>query len=74
MCKEKPEFVTRMEEESKQLNERLEKLNAFIAKENKGCISDEEYELLRCQANAMSNYKYFLNERIKYYHTIFQCK
>ena len=55
MCKEKPEFVTRMEEEAKQLNERLEKLNAFIAKEDKGCISDEEYELLRCQANAMSN-------------------
>jgi len=72
MCKEKPKFLGRMEEELKQLDERIAKIKTFIAKEDKGCISDEECELLEQQTSAMSNYRYFLNERVKFYQMLFK--
>lgn len=72
MCKEKPEFLARMEEELKQLNEKIVKIKNFIAKDDKGCISDEECELLEQQVSAMSNYRYFLNERVKFYQMLFK--
>jgi hypothetical protein len=68
----KPDFLIRMEDELSQLNERLTKLNAFITKKDKVCISDEECELLQQQSNAMSIYKYFLNERVKFYQMLFK--
>jgi len=73
MCKGKPEFVTRMENELEELNTKIVKARAFLGKEDKGVISDEEIALLQTQVEAMDVYSDCLTKRLKYYHTIYKC-
>ena len=59
-------YVERMIEESRQLDERIEKLGLFINSNTKFQALDEKNkQLLREQYKAMTAYANILNERIK---------
>lgn len=57
-------FRTRLEEEKAQLNDRIEKLEAFQNSENFSKIDPVQMTLLNCQAHAMRTYSQILLERI----------
>jgi len=58
------DFKSRLLEEKAQLNERLEKLQAFQNSDGFQSISPIQQTLLNVQANAMATYSQVLLERI----------
>jgi len=58
------DFKTRLVEEKAQLDERLEKLQAFQNSDGFQSISAVQQTLLNVQANAMATYSQILLERI----------
>ena len=58
------EFKTRLIEEQRQLEEKLNKLNAFNAGEKAGSIDPAQKALLVIQAGAMYTYNEVLKARI----------
>lgn len=58
------DFRTRLEEEKAQLNERIEKLEAFQNSEEFQNIDPVQMTLLNCQVHAMRTYSQILLERI----------
>lgn len=60
-------FVERMIDEKKVVDERLEKLEAFLMTDTYNGLSQKERKLLKEQAEAMTNYSRILGERIAIY-------
>lgn len=58
------DFKTRLLEEKQQLDERREKLEAFIKSDPFQTIDGVQQSLLNIQANAMLTYSQVLTERI----------
>ena len=58
------DFKTRLQAEQSELQEKLEKLNSFIATENFNKIDDVQQALLKTQAHAMITYLTCLDERL----------
>ena len=59
------EYQKRMLDEAKELSERIEKLNRFIALDERfKKLPTREQVLMRQQLNAMQLYRYFLEQRI----------
>lgn len=58
------DFKTRLEEEKLQLNEKIEKLEAFIQSEDFQKIDPVQMTLLNCQVQAMKTYSQILLERL----------
>lgn len=59
------DFKTRLDTEKKELEERLNKLDAFLISEKVKDIDDAQKSLLRVQATAMNTYLQCLEERIE---------
>lgn len=59
------DFKTRLVEEQAQLEEKLNKLDAFLVSENVNKVADTQQALLRVQATAMNTYLQCLKERIE---------
>lgn len=59
------DFKTRLVEEQAQLEEKLDKLDAFLVSENVNKVADTQQALLRVQATAMNTYLQCLKERIE---------
>lgn len=59
------EFKTRLIEEKAQLEEKLDKLDAFLVSEKVKEIDDVQKALLQVQATAMNTYLQCLKERIE---------
>ena len=59
------DFKTRLVEEQAQLEEKLDKLDAFLMSENSSKIEDVQKALLQVQATAMNTYLQCLKERIE---------
>lgn len=60
------DFKTRLVEEQAQLEEKLNKLNAFNESENINSIDPFQKELLIIQAGAMYTYNECLKSRLKF--------
>jgi len=58
-------FKTRLIDEQKQLEEKLDKLDAFLISEKINEIDDIQKALLQVQAVAMNTYNQCLKERIE---------
>ena len=58
-------FKTRLETERTQLEEKINKLDAFIVSEGFKAIDDVQKALLQVQATAMNTYLQCLKERIE---------
>ncbi len=58
------DFKTRLQAEQSELQEKLKKLNSFIATENFNKIDDVQQVLLKTQTNAMTTYLTCLDERL----------
>ena len=58
------DFRQRLKEERAQLDERLDKLNDFLAWDKSNSIDDVQRALLKVQASAMATYSQCLKERI----------
>lgn len=67
MNKDHPEFVKRIIDEKKDLDDRLVKLNKFLGSIKIGIVSvsDTQQDLLKDQMFHMSNYSETLDRRIK---------
>lgn len=63
--KKEKNHLDRMQKESKKLNKKLVKLEAFIRKGKPADISDDEWELMKQQAEYMALYRNKLESRIK---------
>jgi len=59
------DFKTRLIEEKAQLEEKLDKLDAFLVSEKVKEIDDVQKALLQVQATAMNTYLQCLKERIE---------
>ena len=59
------DFKTRLIEEKEQLEEKLNKLDAFIVSENFNKVDDVQKALLQVQATSMNTYLQCLKERIE---------
>ena len=59
------DFKERLQEEKAQLEERLNKLDAFLESEKVKEIDDVQKALLQVQATAMNTYLQCLKERIE---------
>lgn len=59
------DFKTRLETEKVELEEKLDKLDAFLVSENVNKVADTQQALLRVQATAMNTYLQCLKERIE---------
>ena len=59
------DFKTRLETEKVELEEKLDKLDAFLVSENVNKVADTQQALLRVQAAAMNTYLQCLKERIE---------
>lgn len=59
------DFKTRLIEEKNQLEEKLDKLDAFLASDKVDGIADVQKALLFVQATAMNTYLRCLEERIE---------
>ena len=59
------DFKTRLVEEQAQLEEKLDRLDAFLVSENVTKVADTQQALLRVQATAMNTYLQCLKERIE---------
>lgn len=58
-------FKERLIDEQAQLEEKLNKLNAFLMSDKVEAIDDVQKELLQVQAIAMNTYNQCLKERLK---------
>lgn len=58
------DFITRLETESNELVEKMEKLSAFIASDNFDKIDSSQKSLLKIQWQAMQTYNLCLAERL----------
>lgn len=61
----KKNHLDRMQKEAKKLNKKLVKLEVFIRKGKPADISDDEWELMKQQAEHMALYRNKLESRIK---------
>ena len=61
-------FKTRLVDEYNQLEEKLNKLDAFLISDKVDCIEDVQKALLHVQATAMNTYLQCLRERIERLH------
>ena len=59
------DFKTRLETEKVELEEKLDKLDAFLVSEKVKDIDDVQETLLKVQATAMNTYLQCLKERIE---------
>ena len=59
------DFKTRLVEEQAQLEEKLNKLDAFLMSEKVNSVDDVQKALLQVQATAMNTYLQCLKERIE---------
>ena len=59
------DFKTRLVEEQAQLEEKLNKLDAFLMSEKVKDVDDVQKALLQVQATAMNTYSQCLKERIE---------
>ena len=59
------DFKTRLVEEQAQLEEKLNKLDAFLMSEKVKDVDDVQKALLQAQATAMNTYLQCLKERIE---------
>ena len=59
------DFKTRLVEEKAQLEEKLDKLDAFLVSEKVKAVDDVQKALLQVQATAMNTYLQCLKERIE---------
>ena len=59
------DFKERLQEEKAQLEERLNKLDAFLQSEKVKEIDDVQKALLKVQATAMNTYLQCLSERLE---------
>ena len=59
------DFKTRLETEKVELEEKLDKLNAFLVSEKVNSVDDVQQALLQVQATAMNTYLQCLKERIE---------
>lgn len=59
------DFITRLQEEKAQLEERLDKLDSFLLSEKVEGIDDVQRALLQVQATAMNTYLQCLKERLQ---------
>ena len=59
------DFKTRLVEEQAQLEEKLNKLDAFLMSEKVNSVDDVQKALLQVQATAMNAYLQCLKERIE---------
>lgn len=59
------DFKTRLETEKSELEEKLNKLDAFLMSEKVNSVDDVQKALLRVQATAMNTYLQCLKERIE---------
>lgn len=65
-----PEFITRMEAELKELEERISKLSKFIDSDTfKYYISCEKQDLMNEQLGVMIHYQRLLKQRLEIEHT-----
>lgn len=58
-------FVQRIIDEKEQLDERLEKLERFLASEKVETLDSEMRRLMTHQAEIMGNYSYILDKRLE---------
>ena len=59
------DFKTRLETEKSELEEKLNKLDAFLMSEKVNGVDDVQKALLQVQATAMNTYLQCLKERIE---------
>lgn len=59
------DFKIRLETEKVELEEKLDKLDAFLVSEKLNSVDDVQKVLLKVQATAMSTYLQCLKERIE---------
>lgn len=59
------DFKTRLVDEQKQLEEKLDKLDEFLMSDKVNDIDDVQKALLHVQATAMNTYNQCLKERIE---------
>ena len=59
------DFKTRLEAEKVELEEKLDKLDAFLVSEKVKDVNDVQKALLQVQATAMNTYLQCLKERIE---------
>ena len=59
------DFKTRLETEKSELEEKLNKLDAFLMSEKVNSVDDVQKALLHVQATAMNTYLQCLKERIE---------
>lgn len=59
------DFKTRLEEESKELSEKLQKLTLFIMSDNFNSLEEMQQSLLLIQSQSMQTYSLCLIERLK---------
>lgn len=59
------DFKTRLETEKSELEEKLNKLDAFLMSEKVSSIEDVQKALLQVQSTAMNTYLQCLKERIE---------
>ena len=59
------DFKTRLVEEQAQLEEKLNKLDAFLMSEKVNSVDDVQKALLQVQATAMNTYNQCLKERLE---------
>jgi len=62
---QKPDFKERLVEEQVQLEEKLDKLDAFLMSDKVNEIADVQKALLQVQATAMNTYNQCLKERLE---------
>jgi len=60
-----PDFKERLVEEQVQLEEKLDKLDAFLMSDKVNEIADVQKALLQVQATAMNTYNQCLKERLE---------
>lgn len=58
------DFRTRLESEQTELEEKLNKLDAFLVSEKANSVNDVQKALLHVQATAMNTYNQCLKERL----------
>ena len=58
------DFKTRLKIEKEELEEKLDKLNAFLVSEKVNNVDDVQKALLHVQASAMNTYLQCIKERI----------
>lgn len=63
--KQMSDFKERLVEEQAQLEEKLNKLDAFLMSEKVKAVDDVQKALLRVQATAMNTYNQCLKERLE---------